>query len=105
MAPGAFFVLALLTAIQNVIKAKGEAKGKDMSKIQSGCSSDCMNCAESGCSHRLVEPKKVSKKAESKAEKPETIPEDAPTLKIDSSEIEDALQNAKETAEAGKEEA
>lgn len=131
MAPGAFFVLALLTAIQNVIKAKGEAKGKDMSKIQSGCSSDCMNCAESGCSHRLVEPKKVSKKAESKAEetkaekpakkaeakpaetktveakteKPETIPEDAPTLKIDPSEIEDALQNAKETAEAGKEEA
>ena len=81
-----------------------------MSKIQSGCSSDCMNCAESGCSHRLVEPKKVSKKAESKAEetkaeKPETIPEDAPTLKIDPSEIEDALQNAKETAEAGKEEA
>ena len=55
MAPGAFFVLAILTAIQNAIKAAGEAKGKDMSKIQSGCSSDCLNCAESGCSRRLVE--------------------------------------------------
>ena len=55
MAPGAFFVLAILTAVQNAIKAAGEAKGKDMSKIQSGCSSDCLNCAESGCSRRLVE--------------------------------------------------
>ena len=64
MAPGAFFVLAALTAIQNVIKAKGEAKGKDMSKIQSGCSSDCLNCGESGCSRRLVEPAKEVKRTE-----------------------------------------
>lgn len=63
MAPGAFFVLAILTAIQNAIKMKGEAKGKDMSKIQSGCSSDCLNCSDSGCSHRLIQPDKVVKKA------------------------------------------
>ncbi|MCR5721980.1 MAG: electron transport complex subunit RsxE [Lachnospiraceae bacterium] len=44
MAPGAFFVLALLTAIQNKIKEIGERKGKDMSKIQSGCGHDCLNC-------------------------------------------------------------
>ena len=70
MAPGAFFVLAGLTAIQNAIKAAGEAKGRDMSKIQSGCSSDCLNCAESGCSRRLVEfeDKKKDVKAEAKAE-------------------------------------
>lgn len=37
MAPGAFFVLAFLTAAQNKIKINGEKKGKDMSKIQSGC--------------------------------------------------------------------
>lgn len=53
MAPGAFFVLATLTAIQNKIKIAGEKKGKDMSKIQSGCNSDCMNCMESGCSRRF----------------------------------------------------
>ena len=40
MAPGAFFVLAALTAVQNKIKINGERKGKDMSRIQSGCSSD-----------------------------------------------------------------
>lgn len=55
MAPGAFFVLAMLTAIQNKVKIAGERKGKDMSKIQSGCNSDCMNCADSGCSRRLAD--------------------------------------------------
>ena len=43
LAPGAFFVLAVLTAIQNKIRINGEKKGKDMSKIQSGCGGDCMN--------------------------------------------------------------
>ena len=62
LAPGAFFVLAALTAIQNKIKIAGEKKGKDMSKIQSGCNSDCMNCKESGCSKRFYgeDEKKVS---------------------------------------------
>ena len=49
MAPGAFFVLAFLTAAQNKIKINGEKKGKDMSKIQSGCSDDCLSCSVSGC--------------------------------------------------------
>lgn len=53
MAPGAFFVLAALTAVQNKIRINGEKKGRDMSKIQSGCSEDCMNCGEKGCSHRF----------------------------------------------------
>ena len=47
MAPGAFFVLAMLTAIQNQVKINGEKKGKDMSKIGSGCGHDCASCAES----------------------------------------------------------
>lgn len=55
LAPGAFFVLAVLTAIQNKVKIAGEKKGKDMSKIQSGCNSDCMNCGESGCSKRFFD--------------------------------------------------
>ena len=49
MAPGAFFVLAFLTALQNRIKRNGEKKGRDMSKIQSGCTDDCMSCSGSGC--------------------------------------------------------
>ena len=55
LAPGAFFVLAALTAIQNKVKIAGEKKGRDMSKIQSGCNSDCMNCGEAGCSRRFYD--------------------------------------------------
>lgn len=55
MAPGAFFVLAVLTALQNVMKNKKTAQG-EKTKIQSGCSHDCMNCGESGCSHRFYDP-------------------------------------------------
>ncbi len=52
LAPGAFFVLAALTAIQNKVKIAGEKKGKDMSKIQSGCGADCMNCSDTDCRMR-----------------------------------------------------
>lgn len=53
LAPGAFFVLAMLTAIQNKAKIAGAKKGKDVSKIQSGCNSDCMNCT-AACESRVV---------------------------------------------------
>lgn len=62
LAPGAFFVLAVLTAIQNKVKISGEKKGKDMSKIQSGCNSDCKNCGESGCSRRFLDETAKEKK-------------------------------------------
>lgn len=55
MAPGAFFVLAILTAIQNIIKNKQLAKGQK-SKIQTGCGSDCANCSDTGCNHRFYDP-------------------------------------------------
>lgn len=55
MAPGAFFILAILTAIQNVAKEKQTKQGKK-SKIQTGCGSDCANCSDSGCSHRFYDP-------------------------------------------------
>jgi len=55
LAPGAFFVLASLTAIQNYLKIRGEKKGKDMSKVQSGCNEDCMNCADGGCGKRFYD--------------------------------------------------
>ena len=49
--PCSIFVLALLTAIQNKIRINGEKKGKDMSKIQSGCGGDCMNCNKEEAEH------------------------------------------------------
>ena len=47
LAPGAFFVLAALVAIQNYIKGKLATKGKDVSKIGSGCASGCAGCGQS----------------------------------------------------------
>ena len=77
MAPGAFFVLACLTAIQNYVKAQREKAGKDASKIGSGCSQDCMNCGDSSCSVRFYDEKSKAEdkddetfKGEQKAEKP-----------------------------------
>ena len=52
LAPGAFFVLAALTAIQNFVKIRGEKKGRDMSKIGSGCGGDCMHRGEGTCTER-----------------------------------------------------
>ena len=47
LAPGAFLVLAGLAAIQNKVKINMAKKGKDVSKIQSGCGSNCAPCG--GC--------------------------------------------------------
>lgn len=55
LAPGAFFVLAALTAAQNKAKKKLEAKGKNADKIQSGCNSDCASCGDGGCAHRFYD--------------------------------------------------
>ena len=55
LAPGAFFVLAFLTAIQNIVKIRKTERGEDASKIQSGCNIDCMSCGESGCNKRLID--------------------------------------------------
>ncbi len=51
LAPGAFFVLAALTAIQNRVKRKRGEKGLSTDKIQSGCVSDCKSCVNSACNH------------------------------------------------------
>ena len=50
MAPGAFFVLAALTAGMNALKKAGEKRGRDMSRIRTGCDLDCARCGQSaGC--------------------------------------------------------
>lgn len=47
LAPGAFFVLAMLIAAQNRFKRKASEKGKE-TKIGSGCGGDCSSCGK-GC--------------------------------------------------------
>lgn len=68
LAPGAFFVLAALTALQNYVRIclKKAGKHEKAAKIQSGCNEDCMNCPDKGCSKRFYDD---SKKSEAKAEK------------------------------------
>lgn len=54
-APGAFFVLAALVALQNYVKNARKKAGKSYEKIGSGCSEDCMNCSEKNCSKRFYD--------------------------------------------------
>lgn len=54
-APGAFFVLACLVALQNFVKLKLKKAGKPYKKIGAGCSEDCMNCSEKGCAKRFYD--------------------------------------------------
>ena len=46
LAPGAFFVLAGLTALQNKIKNRAQKKGKPVNN-NDGCAGGCASCA--GC--------------------------------------------------------
>lgn len=50
MAPGAFFVLAMLTALQNKLKLRSATNVPD--KAQAGCGGDCMHCGMAGCEDR-----------------------------------------------------
>ena len=45
LAPGAFFVLAGLVALQNKLKNKAEKKGKKEAALSSGCTEGCSSCA------------------------------------------------------------
>lgn len=46
LAPGAFFVLSILTALQNKLKAPSATNGAAQKKGQiTGCSGDCLHCA------------------------------------------------------------
>ncbi len=62
-APGAFFVLAGLVALQNYIKNVRKKAGKSYEKIGSGCSEDCMNCSEKGCTKRFYDENGTGKSA------------------------------------------
>lgn len=49
LAPGAFFVLAALTAFQNFLKKQGGRRGRKAGALPEGCVEDCANCGVSGC--------------------------------------------------------
>lgn len=46
LAPGAFFVLAMLAALQNKLKAPCATNGSVKKKEKSGCCGDCASCME-----------------------------------------------------------
>lgn len=59
LAPGAFFVLAMLTAVQNKLKLPSATNGSaQQSKL--ACGGDCMHCSGSSCmsNHEILETRK-----------------------------------------------
>ncbi len=56
MAPGAFFVLAILTALQNKLKAPSATN-----KTEKFCSGNCAGCKDGGCSIRMNVDKEETK--------------------------------------------
>ena len=90
LAPGAFFVLAALTALQNYIKNKRKLDGKDYEKIQSGCGHDCLHCGESGCSERFYDntdtPEDTAKNVAEAAAKQKASADELETIDLDKEE-------------------
>lgn len=64
LAPGAFFVLAMLTALQNKLKMPSATNTTGGSAI--ACGGNCMNCQGSTCvaNHGIIEAEKAAQKAE-----------------------------------------
>lgn len=51
LAPGAFFIIAMLTAFQNKFNAPSASNKKNTSN--NSCSDGCLNCGISGCSSKI----------------------------------------------------
>ena len=68
LAPGAFFVLAALTALQNKLKMPSATNGANGSSLQ--CGGNCASCAGEVCAanHGLLEAQKAEEKAQRAAE-------------------------------------
>lgn len=70
LAPGAFFVLAMLTALQNKFKLPSATNGSaPQSKL--ACGGDCMHCSGSSCmaNHEVLETRKRQAEEEALAKK------------------------------------
>lgn len=82
LAPGAFFVLALLTALQNKFQAPSATNGSvPQSKL--ACGGDCMNCSGSSCmsNHDILETRQRQAVEESLAAKKAAVAQKEAELK------------------------
>ena len=98
LAPGAFFVLAALTALQNYVRIclKKAGKHEKAAKIQSGCNEDCMNCPDKGCSKRFYDDSKKSEAKAAEAKAAEKKAEKAKAAEVKTVETKAAEENAVE---------
>jgi electron transport complex protein RnfE len=69
LAPGAFFVLACLVALMNIIRAKAEAKGKPLPPAQGCMSGDCAGCGNGACGGHIFTVGSDAPKAEAAQKK------------------------------------
>ena len=70
LAPGAFFVLAGLTALQNKAKKRAEAKGDPRAELI-GCGTDCASCGKKAVCGVSAPAAKAEAGKPAAAEKPE----------------------------------
>jgi electron transport complex protein RnfE len=110
MAPGAFFVLAALTAAMNKIRFSLEAKGKkaEAAKFGSGCVDlDCANCADAGtCNHKFIDTDAVpGESLEEGAKRREAEKEEAKKeVKEEAKAEENSSDSSEETQDTASEE-
>ncbi len=60
LAPGAFFVLAVLVAVMNVLRKKAEEKGRPLPAAQGCLAGDCASCNMGSCTGKSAAVNEVS---------------------------------------------
>ena len=90
LAPGAFFVLSILTALQNKFKAPSATNGSaPQSKL--ACGGNCMGCTGSSCmaNHEILDTRKRQAEEEALAAKKAAVAKKEAALKAATSKKED----------------
>lgn len=74
LAPGAFFVLAILTALQNKFKARSATNGS-VPQSRLACGGNCMSCTGSSCmaNHEILDTRKRQAEEDALAKKKEAV--------------------------------
>ena len=90
LAPGAFFVLAVLTALQNKFKAPSATNGS-VPQSRLACGGDCMNCSGSSCmsNHEILETRKRQAEEDALASKKADLAKKEVELKAATSKKEE----------------
>ena len=89
LAPGAFFVLAVLTALQNKFKAPSATNGS-VPQSRLACGGNCMECTGSSCmsNHEVLETRKRQAEEKALAAKKEAVAKKEAELKAATSKKE-----------------